>query len=263
MDLSLFLQYGSVVLILVVLEGLLSADNALVLAVMAKSLPKEQQKQALNIGLAFAFVFRIGAIFIISILFNVWQVQAAGAAYLIFLAIKHFIKNDHKEKKVKEKSFKGVVTQIAFADIAFAIDSILAAVALVIALPATSFGHIGGIDTAQFIVIVLGALAGLIIIRFASALFIRLLTERPSLESAAMLIVGWVGVKLAVHTLAHDAVHLIPHSFVEGPIWNSIFWIVMISIAVGGWFYSGSKQKESEIQNETTANITEKEKHSI
>lgn len=84
MDLSLFLQYGSVVLILVVLEGLLSADNALVLAVMAKSLPKEQQKKALNIGLAFAFAFRIGAIFIISFLFNVWQVQAAGAAYLIF-----------------------------------------------------------------------------------------------------------------------------------------------------------------------------------
>jgi len=78
-----------------------------------------------------------------------------------------------------------------------------------------------------------------------------------------MLIVGWVGVKLAMHTLAHDAVHLIPHSFVQGPIWNSIFWIVMISLAVGGWFYSGSKQKESATHNETTANIMEKEKHSI
>jgi len=261
MDLSLFLQYGTVLLVLILLEGLLSADNALVLAVMAKSLPKEQQKKALNIGLGLAFGFRIGAIFIISYLFNVWQVQAIGAAYLMFIAAKHFIKTEHKTKQVKQKSFKSVVAQIALADIAFAIDSILAAVALVIALPVTTFGHIGGMDTAQFIVIVLGALAGLIVIRFASALFIRLLTERPSLESAAMLIVGWVGVKLAMHTLAHDAIHIIPHAFVEGPIWNTIFWVVMLSIAIGGWFLSGTKKNETPSPKENT-NIIEKEQQS-
>ncbi|MFY3790385.1 TerC family protein [Ureibacillus sp. MALMAid1270] len=245
MDLTLFLQYGGVLLVLIVLEGLLSADNALVLAVMAKGLPKELQKKALDIGLALAFVFRIGAIFVISLLFGVWQVQAIGAAYLLFIAIKHFMKKDHEEVEVKQKSFKATVAQIALADIAFAVDSILAAVALVIALPATTFGHIGGIDTAQFILIVLGALAGLIVIRFASALFIRLLTDRPALESAAMLIVGWVGVKLLMHTLAHDAIHVIPHSFVEGPIWNSIFWVVMLSIAIIGWFASGKKKTET------------------
>jgi len=249
MDLSLFLQYGTVLLVLVVLEGLLSADNALVLAVMAKGLPQEQQKKALDIGLMLAFLFRIGAIFVISFLFNVWQVQAIGAAYLMFIAIKHLLKKEHEEKEVKQKSFKGAVAQIALADIAFAIDSILAAVALVIALPATTFGHIGGIDTAQFIVIVLGALAGLIVIRFASQLFIKLLTERPSLETAAMLIVGWVGIKLLMHTLAHDSVHIIPHSFVEGPIWTSIFWVVMISIAVVGWFASGKKTEEIPAHN--------------
>lgn len=254
MDLSLLLQYGSVLLVLVVLEGLLSADNALVLAVMAKGLPTKQlQNKALSIGLMLAFVFRIGAIFIISFLFNVWEVQAIGAAYLMFIAIKHFMKKDHSEKEVKQKSFATVVAQIGLADIAFAIDSILAAVALVIALPPTSFGHIGGMDTAQFIIIVLGAIAGLIIIRFASALFIKLLNERPSLESAAMLIVGWVGIKLLVHTLAHDAIHLIPHSFVEGPIWNSIFWIVMVGIAVIGWFSSGSKKSEDGSKNESEA----------
>jgi YkoY family integral membrane protein len=259
MDLSLFLQYGSILLVLVVLEGLLSADNALVLAIMAKGLPEDQQKRALNIGLALAFGFRIGAIFIISFLFHVWQVQAIGAAYLMYIAIKHFTKKDHHEKQTKEKSFKSVVAQIALADIAFAVDSILAAVALVIALPETSFGHIGGMDTAQFIVIVLGALAGLIVIRFASELFIKLLSARPSLESAAMLIVGWVGVKLLMHTLAHDAVHIIPHTFVEGPIWNSIFWVVMISIAVVGWFASNPNKTNSK----TTTNLTdEKEKAS-
>ncbi|HWL24921.1 MAG TPA: hypothetical protein VNR38_14435 [Ureibacillus sp.] len=250
MDLALFLQYGGVLLVLIVLEGLLSADNALVLAVMAKGLPKDLQKKALDIGLALAFVFRIGAIFVVSLLFGVWEVQAIGAAYLIFIAVKHFLKKDHGEAEVKQKSFKATVAQIALADIAFAVDSILAAVALVIALPATTFGHIGGIDTAQFVLIVLGALAGLIIIRFASQLFIKLLTERPSLESAAMLIVGWVGIKLVMHTLAHEAIHIIPHSFVAGPIWNTIFWVVMVSIAVIGWFASGKKKQDTAIENE-------------
>ena len=243
MELSLLLEYGWVLIILIFLEGLLSADNALVLAIMSKHLPKEQQKKAINIGLLLAFIFRIGAIFIISYLFHVWQVQAIGAAYLIFISLKHLLKRDHGEKDKKGKSYRMTVAQIALADIAFAIDSILAAVALVIALPDTPMGDLGGMDGAKFIVILLGAIAGLIVIRFAAGYFVKVLTERPSLETAAMLIVGWVGVKLLMHTLAHPAVHIISHDFVEGPVWNIIFWSVMLLIAIGGWFLSGKTVK--------------------
>lgn len=248
MELSLLLEYGWVLIILIFLEGLLSADNALVLAIMSKHLPKEQQKKAINIGLLLAFIFRIGAIFIISYLFHVWQVQAIGAAYLIFISLKHLLKRDHGEKDKKGKSYRMTVAQIALADIAFAVDSILAAVALVIALPDTPMGDIGGMDGAKFIVILLGAIAGLIVIRFAAGYFVKILTERPSLETAAMLIVGWVGVKLLMHTLAHPAVHIISHDFVEGPVWNIIFWSVMLLIAIGGWFLSG-KTVENDKQN--------------
>lgn len=247
MELSLLLEYGWVLLILIVLEGLLSADNALVLAVMAKHLPEEQQKKAINIGLLMAFIFRIGAIFIISYLFNVWQVQAVGAAYLIFIAAKHIFTSRHEaEKEQKGKSYRMTVASIALADIAFAIDSILAAVALVIALPDTAMFSIGGMDGAKFIVIVLGAIAGLIVIKFAAGFFVKLLTERPSLETAAMVLVGWVGIKLLMHTLAHPAVHIISHEFVEGPIWNTIFWSGMLLIALGGWFFSKRKGKPKE-----------------
>ncbi|MCI2256345.1 hypothetical protein L2D08_18540 [Domibacillus sp. PGB-M46] len=239
MDTSLLLEYGWILIVLILLEGVLSADNALVLAVMAKNLPAEQQKKAINIGLMLAFVFRIGAIFLISFLFHVWQVQAIGAAYLIFIALKHLLKkNKGEEKEAKVKSYRATVAQIALADIAFAIDSILAAVALVLALPDTPIGAIGGMDGAKFIVIVLGALAGLIVIKFAAGFFVELLVKRPSLETAAMVLVGWVGVKLLMHTLAHPAVHLISHDFVEGPIWKTIFWSVMVLIALGGWFLS-------------------------
>lgn len=241
--LDLLLDYGWVLLVLIVLEGLLSADNALVLAVLAKHLNPDQQRKALNIGLSLAFIFRIGAIFVISILFHVWWIQAIGAAYLLFICFKHLLKKQGEEKEGKKRSYRATIFQIALADIAFAIDSILAAVALVIALPDTPLGDIGGMDGAKFIVIVLGALAGLIVIKYAATFFVRILRERPSLETAAMLIVGWVGVKLLMHTLAHDAVHVIPHSFVEGPVWNTIFWTVMLGLAAGGWILSGKKKK--------------------
>jgi YkoY family integral membrane protein len=245
MELSLLLEYGWVLLILILLEGLLSADNALVLAIMAKHLPAEQQKKAINIGLMLAFIFRIGAIFIISFLFHVWWIQAIGAAYLIFIALKHLLKKDHGDRNKAGKSYRATVAQIALADIAFAVDSILAAVALVIALPGTPMGEIGGMDGAQFIVILIGAIAGLIVIRFAAGFFVKILTQRPTLETAAMLLVGWVGVKLLMHTLAHPALHIIPHDFVEGPIWNTIFWSVMLLIAIGGWFLSGKNTEQS------------------
>ncbi|WP_285767076.1 TerC family protein [Peribacillus sp. SI8-4] len=244
MELTLLLEYGWVLVILIFLEGLLSADNALVLAIMSKHLPEDQQKKAINIGLLLAFIFRIGAIFIISYLFHVWQVQALGAAYLIFISLKHLLKKDHGENDKKGKSYRMTVAQIALADIAFAIDSILAAVALVLALPDTPMRDIGGMDGAKFIVILLGAIAGLIVIRFAAGFFVKILTERPSLETAAMLLVGWVGVKLLMHTLAHPSVHIISHKFVEGPVWNTIFWSVMLLIASGGWFLSKGKTEK-------------------
>ncbi|PFA25692.1 MULTISPECIES: TerC family protein [Bacillus cereus group] len=245
MELSLLLEYGWVLIILILLEGLLSADNALVLAVIAKHLPEEEQKKAINIGLLLAFIFRIGAIFIISFLFHVWQVQAIGAAYLIFIALKHLLKKDNGEKEKNGKSYGMTVAQIALADIAFAVDSILAAVALVVDLPETPMGDIGGMDGAKFIVIIIGAIAGLIVIRYAAGFFVKLLTKRPNLEKAAMLLVGWVGVKLLMHTLAHPSVHIVSHDFVEGVIWKSIFWSVMLLIALGGWFLSKEKTEET------------------
>ena len=89
MDIQLVLEYLWVLIILIGLEGLLAADNALVLAIMVKHLPEKQRKKALFYGLVGAFVLRFGSLFIISFLVDVWQVQAIGAAYLLFISIKH------------------------------------------------------------------------------------------------------------------------------------------------------------------------------
>lgn len=249
MDFSILLEYGWVLILLVALEGLLAADNALVLAIMVKHLPEADRKRALFYGLAGAFVFRLASLFIISFLVDVWQIQAIGALYLLFIAINHivrkvFIKGKEAkfEKEKKQSGFWATVIKVELADIAFAVDSILAAVAMAMTLPDTPLPAIGGMDGGKFIVVFAGGLIGLIIMRFAANLFVKLLHSRPGLEIAAFAIVGWVGVKLAVLTLGHEDVGLISHEFAHSTLWKLIFYFVLVVIGAAGWFLSKEKK---------------------
>ena len=254
MEASLLLEYGWVLLVLVGLEGILAADNAVVMAVMVKHLPKDQQRKALFYGLFGAFIFRFASLFLISFLVDVWQVQALGAIYLLFIAFQHIYKRfagkegEGVKKPKKQSGFWMTVLKVEVADIAFAIDSMLAAVALAVTLPETGWMKVGGIDGGQFAVMFLGGMIGLVIMRFAANAFVKLLHKRPSLETAAFMIVGWVGVKLAVYTLAHPSLGVIDEHFPESTLWKSIFWIVLIGIAVGAWIISSKKEKEKQMQ---------------
>ena len=253
MEATIFLEYFWVLLVLIGLEGLLAADNAVVLAVMVKHLPHEERKKALFYGLLGAFVFRIGSLFIISYLVNIWQIQAIGAAYLIFIALHHIYKHyksknelpDMPHANKKGSGFWMTVFKVELADIAFAIDSMLAAVVLAKTLPTTGWFSVGDIDGGQFIVMFLGGFIGVIIMRFAAHKFVSLLQKRPSLETAAFVIVGWVGVKLAVLAASHHSVGLLPHGFAESAPWKISFWVVLLLIVLIGWFTSNEKKNEA------------------
>ncbi|WP_166245410.1 TerC family protein [Paenibacillus turpanensis] len=260
MDFALLFEYSWVLLVLIALEGLLAADNALVLAIMVKHLPDEQRKKALFYGLAGAFVFRFASLFIISFLVDVWQVQAIGAVYLLFIALNHIfrkliVKKGEAEaakemgKPQKQSGFWSTVFKVELADIAFAVDSILAAVALAVALPTTSLPQIGGMDGGHFLVIFAGGFIGLLIMRFAASFFVKLLNSRPGLEIAAFFIVGWVGVKLSVYTLSHPALSVLPEGFAKNPVWKVTFYAVLILIAAAGWFLSKERKEDMERTN--------------
>lgn len=263
MDFGLLLEYGWVLLVLVGLEGLLAADNALVLAIMVKHLPDAQRKKALFYGLLGAFVLRFGSLFVISFLVDIWQVQAIGALYLLFIAINHIIRkivskpesetSENSGKEKKKSGFWMTVIKVEIADIAFAVDSILAAVALAVALPPSGIRNIGGLDGGQFLVIFAGGLIGLIIMRFAASYFVKLLHSRPGLEIAAFVIVGWVGVKLSIITLAHPSLGVLPESFAHSTAWKLTFYIVLILIAVIGWFTSSKNEDPSDENHVTKA----------
>ena len=264
MDPSLILPYLWVLLVLVFLEGLLAADNAVVMAVMVKHLPPEQRKKALFYGLLGAFVFRFSSLFLISIIAHFWWIQALGAIYLLYMSIRnlitffkekdqqehdgtddHHFDDDGEEIHASAKSFWGTVLKVEFADIAFAIDSMLAALAIAVTLPAVGI-HFGGMDLGQFAVMFLGGMIGVIIMRFAATWFVNLLNKYPGLEGAAFAIVGWVGIKLVVMVLAHPDILILPEHFPHSILWQSIFWTVMILLVLIGWLTSVRQNKKEE-----------------
>ncbi|WP_394175249.1 TerC family protein [Guptibacillus hwajinpoensis] len=266
MDVGLLLEYGWVLLVLIGLEGVLAADNALVMAIMVKHLDPQKRKKALFYGLGGAFVFRFGSLFIISFLVDIWQVQAIGAVYLLFLSLNHLVKkfilSKRKEDKKKKKDNEGsgfwtTVLKVELADIAFAVDSILAAVALALTLPNTNLPKVGGMDGGQFAVILTGGIVGLIIMRFAANYFVRLLHRKPGLETAAFVIVGWVGVKLAIYTLAHPNLAILAEDFPKEPAWKITFWAVLVAIALGGWFLSSERDEDE--REDDNADVLEEE----
>jgi YkoY family integral membrane protein len=260
MEMALLLEYGWVLLVLILMEGLLAADNALVLAIMVRHLPEEKRRKALFYGLAGAFVFRFASLFIISYLVDIWQVQAIGALYLLFMAFNHIFRkwvkgkaeddsetDKSEEKPEKRKSgFWMTVFKVEIADIAFAVDSILAAVALAMTLPNTPLPNIGGMDGGKFLVIFTGGMIGVIIMRFAAGLFVKLLEKRPGLEMAAFFIVGWVGVKLAVLTLSHPALGVLSEEFSHSTGWKVTFYVVLVGIAIAGWFLSNDVSEKAD-----------------
>lgn len=255
---AILLEYAWVLVVLIVLEGLLAADNAVVMAVMVKHLPKVQQQKALFYGLLGAFVFRFAALFMITFLVNIWQIQALGAAYLLFISIKNIYdkkkKDKHGEdlsKPRKQSGFWMTVFKVELADIAFALDSMLAAVALAVTLPELGNFDVGGINGGQFTVMLLGGLIGLVIMRFAARKFVVLLDKYPSLETAAFLIVGWVGVKLVVLTLSHEQLQILPTDFPHSTIWKTTFWVVLVGIALYGYLVgvSNDRKKNKEGNN--------------
>ncbi len=260
--------------LLVVLEGVLSIDNALVLGLLAKRLPKHQQKRALTYGLVGAFGFRLFAIGAASLLMQWRVVKLLGGLYLLYVALKHFLLESrfHDERKItvgpdgqpilveqadgepvpegeaaeriavdvpvaprhsKAAGFWPTVAVIELTDIAFAVDSILAAVALVTGAEAAS-------NRSRFHpklwVVVVGGMLGVILMRFAAVVFIKLLEKFPRFEISAYLLVLVIGGKLVLDwafNIDHHHPRLNFHSPSDPAFW--IFWLLMLSCFAFGF----------------------------
>jgi len=217
------------ILMLAALEIILSADNAVVLAVLAKRLPPGQQKRALFYGIAGAFILRfiaiLGAVWIIKF----WFLQIIGGAYLLWLAIQHLSDPRRQDATATPKylpavaaSFWKVIALIELTDLAFAVDSVLAAVAV----------------TNNLLIIYAGAIIGLIAMRFAAVAVMGLLEKFPPLKIYAYILVAWIGLKLTLQG-AHQYLVIREDLDWENIIHLSLpeFWLVTTLIAATAFIH--------------------------
>lgn len=180
---------------LVIIEGLLSADNALVLAVMVKHLPEKQRKKALFYGLLGAYFFRFLAIGVGVYLIEFWWVKILGAGYLAWLAIKYFMDKRAEAKSEEEEiqginksgilirlfgNFWGTVAAVELMDIAFSIDSVLAA-----------FGV-----SQEIWVLLLGGMLGVLMMRGVAGVFLKLIDRVPEIETTAYVLILIISAKM-------------------------------------------------------------------
>jgi YkoY family integral membrane protein len=204
------------VALLVVLEGLLSADNALVLAVMILGLRRRDQKKALRYGLVGAFAFRITATLLARHLIRIGWVKLLGGGYLIYLTFQHFLGGDSASERNRPKpalpwlglsALWATVVKVELVNVAFSVDSILVAVAM----------------SRKLWVVLTGGLLGIVAMRVVIAQLLLLVRRYPTLVDGAFIIIAWVGLKLLLEYL--HAVGYIPFEINK---WVSIALIMAI-----------------------------------
>jgi len=235
------------VLTLAFLEGLLSADNALVLALLVRHLPRKLQRKGLLYGLGGAFILRGTMIVVATELIRFWWIQAAGAAYLLYLAARHLCKKDlggKSEGQQKNYGFWQTVVVIELVDLVFAIDSILAAVALVGPPP-----HSGDVHPKLWVVY-LGGFTGLLAMRFVAQLFVKLLERFRRLETSAYLIVAWIGIKLGIGSYGHYVMSRGNPMPVWGEMPGYIFWPVLLALFLYGFIGAAEKMAAEVVREE-------------
>lgn len=180
--------------LLVLLEGLLSADNALVLAILVLGLPRQQQRKALRYGIVGAFAFRILAIFAAVHLMAFAWVKLIGGVYLLYLVYGHFFGSGGTEQRraitpatawLGLTVFWTTVARVELTDVVFAVDSILVAVAM----------------SPKTWVVISGGLLGIITMRMVIGQLLRVVRRYPALVDAAFVIIAWVGIKLLIEYL--------------------------------------------------------------
>ena len=229
--------------LLVLLEGLLSADNALVLAILVLGLPRPQQRKALRYGIIGAFAFRILATLLAVQLISFGWVKLVGAAYLLYLTFKHFFGHGGtaERRSIPQaraafglSAFWATVVKVELTDIVFAIDSILVAVAM----------------SSKTWVIIAGGIFGIITMRLVIGQLLTIVRRYPALVDGAFIIIAWVGIKLLIEYL-----HLEGLIHFQVNKWMSFGLIVLIFLA--SYLYARRQGPVPDEQDEATELFTD------
>lgn len=248
-----------IILNLIIIESLLSVDNAAVLATMVMDLPKEQRAKALRYGIIGAYVFRGLCLIFAAWLINIWWLKPLGGAYLLYLAYQYFQREKTPQEEddllVKEQKwfykisyglmgqFWATVVAVEIMDLAFSLDNVFAAVAF----------------TDNIWLICTGVFIGILAMRFVAQWFVRLLERFPFLETSAFLVIGILGVKLFLSLPSHFSptawwAKILDSEIVDlvvSVLTASFFFVPIVTSRFLGWPKKATQNSSAEPDNDT------------
>ncbi|MCD6010548.1 MAG: hypothetical protein K0Q79_410 [Flavipsychrobacter sp.] len=189
---------------LILIESLLSVDNAAVLAIMVMKLPVHQRRQALKYGIIGAYVFRGVCLLLATYLIRIWWLKCLGGMYLLYLTahwwigkkkskVKHDEEIQKKENRLYQMTvgrvgpFWATVISVEIMDIAFSLDNVFAAVAF----------------SDNILIILAGVFIGILAMRFVAQYFVKLIEKYPFLEGCAFTVIAILGLKLSLSLYEH------------------------------------------------------------
>jgi YkoY family integral membrane protein len=234
--------------LLIALEAILSADNAIALAAISRRLHNQsKQQQALNVGLSLALVLRLILIAAARWVLDFWPLQLGASLYLLWLSGKQLLATWFRPPEVEpsnvsdpetaetaplspaaegskptEASLRQVILTLALTDLAFSLDSVAAAVAV----------------TDRLYIVMVGGAIGVLSLRLPAGLFTRWLEIFPKLEPAGYVAVGLVGLRLLLRLLVPQ---LTPPE-----------WLLLLSVAIlMVWGFSARQEPAAEAKVNT------------
>ena len=217
---------------LILIESLLSVDNAAVLATMVMDLPDEQRKKALKYGIFGAFFFRGLAMILSAWLIKIWWLKPLGGLYLLYLVYDWWkgkqteaSSDDFIDKKGNWLykltigslgNFWATVCLVELMDMAFSIDNVFAAVAL----------------TPNIILVCTGVFIGILAMRFIAQWFVKLMETYQFLETSAFIVIAVLGLKLVMSVFEH----YLPTSSIAVVLKNEYAELIMSLITISIFF---------------------------
>ncbi|AJY76345.1 TerC family protein [Paenibacillus beijingensis] len=208
------MEFWTALITIVFIDLMLAGDNAIVIGMAARNLPKEQQKKAVIWGTFGAVAIRIIATVIVTSLLNVPWLHLAGGLLLLWIAYKLLVQEEGEHNIKAGNTLAASIRTIVIADAAMGLDNVLA---------------VAGASHGNIWLVILGLIISIPIVVWGSTLFIRLLNRFPW--------IAYVGSAVLVYTAAHmiTGEKKIAAFFEDSPLleWSFILILIVIVLATG------------------------------
>lgn len=223
----LSMEFLSALLAIVVIDLVLAGDNAIVIALAARSLPNELRNKAIVWGTFGAIAVRTAMTLVVVWLLKIPGLLLAGGALLMWIAYKLLAGNDNNGHQVSAAgNFWGAMKTIVVADAVMGLDNVLA---------------VAGAAHGNFLLVVLGLLISIPIVIWGSQLILKYVERYPAIVYIGGAVLAWTAAKMMVSE------PLVKGFFESYPVVTMLLYLAVIGGVLGAGFWANQSRKSARV----------------